>query len=194
MTLLIDNYDSFTFNLKQELDALGADCRVVRNDALTLEEVARLRPGRLVISPGPGRPDAAGISLGAIRRFAGELPILGVCLGHQALGQAFGARVVRARRPRHGKLSAIRHGGQGLFTGIPDGFAAVRYHSLVIEPTSLPDALVVEARSDEGEIMALRHRALPLFGVQFHPESVATEQGCRLLANFLAVRARREAA
>ena len=182
---MIDNYDSFTYNLVQYLGELGAEVKVARNDEISLDEVARLRPARIVISPGPCAPDQAGISLGVIGRFAGEIPILGVCLGHQAIGQAFGGKVVRARQVMHGKVSSVRHDGRGVFAGIPDRFAATRYHSLVVERESLPACLEVSAQSEEGEIMGLRHRTLPLEGVQFHPEALLTEHGHAMLKNFL---------
>jgi anthranilate synthase component 2 len=185
MLLMIDNYDSFTFNLVQYFGELGADVNVARNDQISLEEVARLKPAQIVISPGPCTPNEAGISLGIIGRFAGEIPILGVCLGHQAIGQAFGGRVVKAARVMHGKVSTVRHDGKGVFAGIPDGFAATRYHSLAVEQESLPECLEVSARSEEGEIMGLRHRTLTVEGVQFHPEALLTEHGHAMLKNFL---------
>ena len=186
MLLLIDNYDSFTYNLAQYLTELGAEVQVARNDALTIDEIVRLRPTHLVISPGPGTPDEAGVSLEAIRQLAGKLPILGVCLGHQAIGQAFGGRVVRAPRVMHGKTSEVLHEGLGVFRDLPSPFVATRYHSLVVEPETLPACLLVTARTDRGEIMGLEHRELPVFGVQFHPESIMTPEGKRLLGNFLA--------
>ena len=185
MVLMIDNYDSFTYNLVQYLGELGADVKVLRNDEISVEDVARLQPAQIVISPGPCTPDEAGISLGAIRRFAGEIPILGVCLGHQAIGQAFGGKVVRAARVMHGKVSNIRHDGKGVFAGISGEFAATRYHSLAVERESLPACLEVSAQSEEGEIMGLRHRSLPVEGVQFHPEALLTEHGHVMLKNFL---------
>ena len=185
MILMIDNYDSFTYNLVQYLGELGAEVKVARNDEISLEEAVRLRPARIVISPGPCRPDQAGISLGVIGRFAGETPILGVCLGHQAIGQAFGGKVVRARRVMHGKVSSVRHDGRGVFAGISDRFAATRYHSLVVERESLPACLEVSAESEEGEIMGLRHRTLPVEGGQFHPEALLTEHGHAMLKNFV---------
>ena len=191
MLLLIDNYDSFTFNLAQYLGELGADVRVVRNDAVTADEIAAMAPERLVISPGPGTPDEAGVTLDVLRRLAGRFPILGVCLGHQAIGQAFGGRVVRAPRVMHGKTSAVHHDGSGVFRDLPCPMVATRYHSLVVEPGSLPGCLAVTARvvtdEGEGEIMGLAHRELPVFGVQFHPESIMTPDGKQLLANFLAL-------
>jgi len=185
MVLMIDNYDSFTFNLVQYLGELGAEVEVVRNDEITLDEIAARAPSRIVVSPGPCTPSEAGISVPLIQRFAGEVPILGVCLGHQAIGQAFGGRVVRAARVMHGKLSPIVHDGTGVFGGLPSPFTATRYHSLAIERASLPDALEVTATADDGEIMGVRHRSYPVEGVQFHPEAILTEHGRRLLANFL---------
>jgi len=186
MILLIDNYDSFTYNLAQYLGELGAEVRVVRNDTITLDEIASLAPTHILISPGPGTPDEAGISLAVVQRFAPSIPILGVCLGHQAIGQAFGGRVVRAGRLMHGKVSLVQHDGRGLFQGLPSPFKATRYHSLIVaEP--LPDCLEVSARTPEGEVMALRHRHYPTVGVQFHPESILTEHGHQLLKNFLTV-------
>jgi len=182
---MIDNYDSFTCNLVQYLGELGAEVEVVRNDEITLDEVAARAPARIVISPGPCTPSEAGISVPLIQRFAGTVPILGVCLGHQAIGQAFGGRVVRAARVMHGKLSPIVHEGTGVFGGLPSPFTATRYHSLAIERASLPDALEVTATADDGEIMGVRHRSYPVEGVQFHPEAILTEHGHRLLANFL---------
>ena len=194
MILLIDNYDSFTYNLVQYFGALGQTVVVRRNDAITLDEIAALAPERLVISPGPCTPDEAGISLDAIRHFAGQLPILGVCLGHQALAQVFGGRVIRASRVMHGKTSQIRHSDQGLFSGLRNPLTVTRYHSLIVEAATLPAALEVTAWSlpDErnlvSEIMGVRHRQLPIVGVQFHPESILSEQGMELLANFVALR------
>ncbi|WP_074013737.1 aminodeoxychorismate synthase component II [Candidatus Sodalis sp. SoCistrobi] len=187
--LIIDNYDSFTWNLYQYFCELGAQVMVRRHDSLDLADIERLAPARLVISPGPGNPDEAGISLAAIRHFAGKLPILGVCLGHQAIGQAFGARIVRARRVMHGKTSVIRHDGQGVFAGLAQPLTVTRYHSLIIDAASVPACLAVTAWSqregEQDEIMAIRHRSLPLEGVQFHPESIMSEQGHSFLANFL---------
>ena len=185
MLLMLDNYDSFTWNLVQYLGELGADVHVHRNDAITLEQVEAWQPERIVVSPGPCTPDEAGISVPLIRRFAGRVPILGVCLGHQAIGRAFGGRIVRAQRVMHGKLSAIAHDGRGVFTGIPSPFQATRYHSLAIEPASMPAELEVSARADDGEIMGVRHRTLAVEGVQFHPESILTPDGPALLKNFL---------
>ena len=185
MIALIDNYDSFTYNLAQYLGELGAEVRVFRNDEITVDEVAALAPSHVVLSPGPGTPDDAGITLALIARLAGSVPLLGVCLGHQAIGQAFGGKVVRAGRVMHGKVSRIRHDGGGVFTGVPDEFVATRYHSLVIERERLPSCLAVTARSEDGEIMGLRHRDLAVEGVQFHPEALLTEHGHRMLQNFL---------
>jgi len=185
MVLMIDNYDSFTFNLVQYFGELGAEVEVVRNDEITLDQVAARAPERIVISPGPCTPSEAGISVALIQRFAGQVPILGVCLGHQAIGQAFGGRVVRAARVMHGKLSPIVHEGSGVFGGLPSPFTATRYHSLAIERASLPDALEVTATADDGEIMGVRHRSYPVEGVQFHPEAILTQHGRQLLANFL---------
>ena len=185
MLAVIDNYDSFTYNLVHYLGELGAECRVFRNDAVTAEEVLALAPQGVVLSPGPGYPDGAGICLDLVKQAAGAVPLLGVCLGHQAIGQAFGGRIVRAPRLMHGKLSAIRHNGDGLFDGLPQEFAATRYHSLIVERGSLPETLEVNAETDQGVIMGLAHRERPIFGVQFHPESIASEHGHALLANFL---------
>jgi anthranilate synthase component 2 len=185
MILVIDNYDSFTYNLVQYLGELGAEPRVVRNDALDVAGVAALEPERIVISPGPGTPDQAGVSLDVIRRLGDRTPILGVCLGHQAIGQAFGGIVARAKTQMHGKTSEIRHDGQGVFAGLSNPFTATRYHSLVILPDSVPPDLEVTAWAEDGEIMGVRHRTLPIEGVQFHPESILTLEGKRLLGNFL---------
>ncbi|HEY7433952.1 MAG TPA: aminodeoxychorismate/anthranilate synthase component II [Methylomirabilota bacterium] len=187
MILVVDNYDSFTYNLVQYLGELGATMRVVRNDALTTDDVLAMAPEGIVISPGPGNPDGAGISLELIRRFHARVPILGVCLGHQAIGQAFGGTVARARRQMHGKTSPITHDGRGVFRGLPQGFEATRYHSLVVLESGLPADLEISARADDGEIMGLRHRRYPVEGVQFHPESILTSQGKAVLANFLAL-------
>ena len=186
MKLLLDNYDSFTWNLAQYFGQLGAEVTVLRNDAIDLAGVRALQPARIVISPGPCAPAQAGVSLQLIRSFAGVVPILGVCLGHQAIGEAFGGEVVRARQVVHGKASAIRHDGRGIFAGMAQNFAAARYHSLAVARASLPDCLEVSAQTEDGEIMGLRHRSLAVEGVQFHPESVLTEAGHQLLANFLA--------
>ena len=185
MLLLVDNYDSFTYNLYQYLGELGAEVRVMRNDEMTAREALDLRPERIVISPGPGTPDQAGLSLELIRRAAGRVPLLGVCLGHQALGQAFGGRVVRAPTLMHGKTSAIHHDGRTVFAGLPDPFIATRYHSLIVDRASVPDCLEVSAWTSDGIVMGLRHRSMPLEGVQFHPESILTAAGKDLLQNFL---------
>jgi anthranilate synthase/aminodeoxychorismate synthase-like glutamine amidotransferase len=188
MILLIDNYDSFTYNLVQALGSLGAEVETVRNDALTPEEVEARAPERIVISPGPCTPRESGVSNRVIRRLAGRVPILGVCLGHQCIAHAFGGRVVRARRPMHGKTSEIRHDGAGLYAGLPNPFPAMRYHSLIVDETALPEDFVVTARTEEGDVMGLRHRTWPLEGVQFHPESYRTGAGLDLLKNFLATK------
>jgi anthranilate synthase/aminodeoxychorismate synthase-like glutamine amidotransferase len=188
--LVIDNYDSFTYNLVQYLGELGAHLRVVRNDAIGLDGVAALAPERIVISPGPGNPDGAGICLNVIDRFHATTPILGVCLGHQAIGQAFGGTVGRAPAQMHGKTSRIHHDGRGVFRGLPQDFEATRYHSLVVHEDGLPAELLVSARSEEGVIMGLRHRQFPVEGVQFHPESILTREGKSLLKNFLELPAR----
>jgi anthranilate synthase component 2 len=191
MLLMIDNYDSFTYNLVQYFGELGQDVKVVRNDALTVAEIAALKPERIVISPGPCTPNEAGVSLEVLEKLSGTVPILGVCLGHQSLGQAFGGEVVRARTIMHGKTSPIRHKGVGVFAGLPDPFEATRYHSLVVRRESLPDCLEVTAWTENAdgsvdEIMGLRHRTLPVEGVQFHPESILTQHGHDMLRNFLA--------
>ncbi len=189
MLLLIDNYDSFTFNLAHRIGELGTTVKVVRNDAMTLADIERLAPDRLVISPGPGRPESAGVTIEALRRFAGKIPVLGVCLGHQALSIAFGGRVERASRPMHGKTSRVVHDGSPLFKGVDQPFDAGRYHSLVIPKDAVPAGFVVTASvEDDGTIMAIRHEEQPVFGVQFHPESVLTPAGQRLLGNFLEAR------
>ena len=185
MLLMIDNYDSFTYNLVQYLGELGEDVKVVRNDELTVEEIARLAPARIVISPGPCTPNEAGVSLGVIEHFKDRVPILGVCLGHQAIGQAFGGRVVHAKTLMHGKVSRIHHTGAGVFRGLPTPYEATRYHSLAIERESCPPDLEVTAWTEDGEIMGARHRSLPVEGVQFHPESILTQHGHALLRNFL---------
>jgi len=185
MLLMIDNYDSFTYNVVQYLGELGAEVRVYRNDAITLDEVAALRPQQIVISPGPCTPAEAGISVDLIRRFAGSIPILGVCLGHQAIGAAFGGRIVRAGRLMHGKTSPILHDGRTIFHGLSQPFEATRYHSLLIERATLPECLEISAWTAEGEIMGVRHRQLSLEGIQFHPESILTVEGKPLLKNFL---------
>ena len=186
MLLVIDNYDSFTYNLVQYLGELGAELKVVRNDELTVDEIEHdVQPDRLMISPGPGTPDTAGISLATIARFAGRIPIFGVCLGHQAIGQHFGGSVVRAPEPVHGKPVEVSHDGKTIFDGIDGNFNAGRYHSLVVERGSLPECLEISAESPDGLIMAMRHRTLPIEGVQFHPESILTENGKQILKNFL---------
>jgi len=183
--LLVDNYDSFVYNLVQELGELGADPVVYRNDAIDVAGIRREKPDAVLISPGPGRPEDAGISLAVVGELAGELPILGVCLGHQVIGQVFGGTVVRASRLMHGKTSEVLHDGTGLFTGLPSPFVATRYHSLVVAPDPVPVALEVTATTNDGVIMGLRHRELPVEGVQFHPESILTPSGPTLLGNFL---------
>jgi anthranilate synthase component 2 len=185
MILVIDNYDSFTYNLVHYLNELGAETHVVRNDALTVDEALALKPDAVLMSPGPCTPNEAGICLDLLAAAPDDLPILGVCLGHQAIGQAFGGEVVRAKALMHGKTSSVRHSGEGLFKGLRDGFTAARYHSLAVRPESFPEALEPTAWTEDGEVMALRHKTRPIFGVQFHPESIATEGGHALLANFL---------
>ena len=185
MLLVIDNYDSFTYNLVQYLGELGEDVKVIRNDELSVDEIEKLAPERIVLSPGPCTPNEAGVSLGVIKRMAGRVPLLGVCLGHQAIGQAFGGRVIHARTLMHGKVSAIHHTGVGVFRGLPSPYNATRYHSLAIERSTCPPQLEVTAWTEDGEIMGVRHRTLPVEGVQFHPESILTEHGHALLRNFL---------
>ncbi len=185
MLLIVDNYDSFTYNLAQYFGELGAEVRVERNDRISIEEIAQLAPTQIVISPGPCTPNEAGISLQVIAELAGKIPILGVCLGHQAIGQVFGGKVVRAARVMHGKTSKILHEERDLFRGIPNPMEATRYHSLLVEASSFPSSLAVTGKTDEGEIMALRHREMPIWGVQFHPESILTIHGKKLLRNFL---------
>ena len=185
MLLMIDNYDSFTYNLVQYFGELGEDVRVARNDEITLDQIETLAPARICISPGPCSPNEAGISLPLLRRFAERIPILGVCLGHQAIGQAFGGKVVRAKTLMHGKVSPVEHMASGVFADLPNRFSAARYHSLAVERSSLPECLEVTAWTDDGEIMGLRHCTLPIEGVQFHPESIATEHGHAMLKNFL---------
>ena len=185
MLLVIDNYDSFTYNLVQYFGELGEDVQVFRNDEITLEGVERLKPARIVVSPGPCTPNEAGISVPAITHFAGKIPILGVCLGHQSIGQAFGGKIVHAKKLMHGKTSAIHHHNNSVFRGLPAEFQATRYHSLVIERNSLPECLEVTAWTDDSEIMGVRHKTLPVEGVQFHPESILTEHGHAMLKNFL---------
>jgi len=185
MLLMIDNYDSFTYNIVQYLGELGEDVQVHRNDRISIEEMEALKPARIVVSPGPCSPEEAGISVAAIRHFGGKIPLLGVCLGHQAIGAAFGGKVVRSSTLMHGKTSPIHHNGQGLFRGLPNPFAATRYHSLVVERATFPDCLEITAWVEEGEIMGLAHRDLPVWGVQFHPESILTVGGMDILRNFL---------
>ncbi len=185
MILMIDNYDSFTYNLVQFLGELGEELVVKRNDEITIEEIRQLNPDFLMISPGPCSPDEAGISLEAIRAFAGEIPIFGVCLGHQSIAQVFGGNVVRATRLMHGKTSEIYHDGKGVYKDLPMPFTATRYHSLIVEKHTLPDELLITSWTDQGEIMGIRHQTLAVEGVQFHPESIMTDQGKRLLQNFL---------
>lgn len=186
MLLVVDNYDSFTYNLVQYLGELGAEMRIFRNDEVTVDAIENeLKPERMLISPGPGTPDTAGISLGVVERFAGKIPILGVCLGHQAIGQHFGAAVVRAPEPIHGKPVEIQHDGKTIFSDLPQNFAAGRYHSLIVQRKSMPDCLEISAESPDALVMGLRHRTLKIEGVQFHPESILTDHGKKLLQNFL---------
>jgi len=187
MVVMIDNYDSFTYNLVQYLGELKAKICVFRNDRIGLEEIERLKPSHIVISPGPGRPENAGISCEVVRVFGQQIPILGVCLGHQAIGYVFGGRIVGAKRLMHGKTSLIHHCGSSLYQGLINPFPATRYHSLVVEKSTLPRCLKIEAWSEDGEIMGLRHQSYPIFGVQFHPESILTTEGKKLLANFLKI-------
>jgi anthranilate synthase component II len=187
MLILIDNYDSFTYNLVHFLGELGASCEVIRNDKFTAEEVMKKKPKAIVLSPGPCTPNEAGICLDLIAKAGGKIPLLGVCLGHQAIGQVYGGKVIRAPEPLHGKLSTIRHTDEGVFKGLPDKFDVTRYHSLIVERKSLPDALEVTAETPDGLIMGLQHKTHPVHGVQFHPESIASQQGHALLANFLAL-------
>jgi anthranilate synthase component 2 len=187
MIVIIDNYDSFTYNLVQYIEQIGASVRVVRNDAATTEDIASWNPAGIVISPGPGRPDSAGISLDVIRQFSGKVPILGVCLGHQAIGMAFGGKVVSAKKLMHGKTSAIHADGNTLYKGIKQPFQAMRYHSLAVSREELPDCLEISSESEDGEIMGLRHKEHPTEGIQFHPESIMTPAGKRLLKNFLKI-------
>ncbi len=192
MTIIIDNYDSFTYNLVQAIAGLGIEVKVFRNDKIDVEGIAALKPDSLVISPGPGNPDSAGVSLAAVNAFAGNIPILGVCLGHQTIAQAFGGRIIRAKSLMHGKTSRIRHDGKGMFADIPQGFEAMRYHSLAVERATLPGCLEVSAETDDGEIMGLRHKTMPIESVQYHPESIGTPEGIGQLRNFFGLGARRE--
>ena len=185
MILMIDNYDSFTYNIVQEFGMLGADVRVVKNDAIDCAGIAALRPAALVFSPGPGNPDTAGVTLAAVKAFAGKVPLLGICLGHQSIAQAFGGRIVGAKRLMHGKTSQLKHDGRGLFRGFPQGMEVMRYHSLAVERATLPDCFEISAEAEAGEIMGLRHRTLPVESVQYHPESIGTPDGIRQLRNFL---------
>ncbi len=185
MILLIDNYDSFTYNLYQLIEELQYTCVVKRNDEITTDEIAVLQPDAIVISPGPGHPDESGVTLSAIRDFAGKIPIFGVCLGHQAIGAAFGGKVIRAPQPKHGKVSLIRHDDIGIFSGIANPFPAARYHSLILERGSLPDCLSVTCETEDGLVMGIRHKTLNIEGVQFHPESIATKDGALILGSFL---------
>ena len=185
MLLMIDNYDSFTYNLVQYLGELGEDVQVHRNDRITVAEIEKLKPDHIVISPGPCTPNEAGVSVETIQKLGGRIPILGVCLGHQSIGQAYGGRIIRAKQLMHGKTSMIHHANQGVFAGLPNPFEATRYHSLVIERAGIPDVLEITAWTDDGEIMGVRHRTLPVEGVQFHPESILTQYGHELLKNFL---------
>ena len=188
MLLMIDNYDSFTYNLVQYLGELGQDIKVFRNDKITVSQTQNLRPERMVISPGPGVPKNAGISLEVIRHFSGRIPILGVCLGHQAIGEVFGGKIVRAPRLMHGKTSPVHHDGKTIFQGLPSPFDATRYHSLIIERATIPDCLEISAWTQEGEIMGIRHKELKVEGIQFHPESILTGEGMNLLKNFLQIK------
>lgn len=185
MLLMIDNYDSFTYNLVQAFRELGADMQVFRNDKIDVEGIRALSPSALILSPGPGNPDSAGVTLAAIREFAGKVPLFGVCLGHQSIAQAFGGKIVHAKRLMHGKTSRIRHDGRGVFAGLPQDFAAMRYHSLAVERETLPECFEISAEADDGEIMGLRHKTLPIESVQYHPESIGTPDGMRQMRNFI---------
>ena len=185
MILMIDNYDSFTYNLVQALRSFGREVRVVKNDEVTVEEIAAMKPESIVFSPGPGNPDSAGVTLAAVTAFAGKVPLLGICLGHQSIAQAFGGRIVGAKRLMHGKTSQLKHDGRGLFRGFPQGMEVMRYHSLAVERATLPDCFEISAEAEDGEIMGLRHRTLPVESVQYHPESIGTPDGIRQLRNFL---------
>jgi len=188
MTLLIDNFDSFTYNIYQCIESLGFSCRVLRNDAISIEEIEKMAPNHIVISPGPGEPTSAGISMKVIEVFGPSIPLLGVCLGHQAIGQVFGGQVIRAKRPKHGKISNIFHNGKGLYKGLQSPFVAARYHSLVIDRETLPSCLEITSETEDKIIMGVRHKEYPIEGVQFHPESIATQNGERLIENFLKAR------
>ena len=185
MILMIDNYDSFTYNIVQEFGMLGADVQVVKNDAIDVAGIAALRPAAIVFSPGPGNPDSAGITLEAIKAFAGKLPLMGVCLGHQSIAQAFGGRIVGAQKLMHGKTSGLKHDGKGLFKGFAQGMVVMRYHSLAVERATLPDCFEITAEAEDGEIMGLRHKTLPIESIQYHPESIGTPNGINQLKNFL---------
>ncbi|SHE46410.1 anthranilate synthase component II [Alkalibacter saccharofermentans] len=184
MILMIDNYDSFTYNLVQYIECIGPKVNVARNDKITVEEIRELKPDVIVISPGPGRPEDAGISLELVKEFKGEIPILGICLGHQTIAQAFGGKIVTARQPVHGKVNEVAHNGKGIFNGIKNPLKVTRYHSLVVERDTLPDLFEITCETDEGEIMGIRHKSLPVEGIQFHPEAILTEMGMELLRNF----------
>ena len=185
MILMIDNYDSFTYNLVQAFRELGAEMQVVRNDGIDVDGIRALAPSAMVLSPGPGNPDSAGVTLAAVKEFAGKVPMFGVCLGHQSIAQAFGGRIVHAKRLMHGKASRIRHDGKGVFAGMPQDFEAMRYHSLAVERETLPECFEISAESEDGEIMGLRHRTLPIESVQYHPESIGTPDGMRQMRNFI---------
>ena len=185
MILMVDNYDSFTYNIVQELGMLGADVKVVKNDAVTISEIEAMKPQAIVFGPGPGNPDSAGITLAAIKHFAGRLPILGICLGHQSIAQAFGGRIVSAKSLMHGKTSALKHDGKGLFKDFPQGMLVMRYHSLAVERTTLPDCFEITAETEDGEIMGLRHKTIPIESLQYHPESIGTPNGIGQLRNFI---------
>ncbi|KDR95858.1 anthranilate synthase component 2 [Peptoclostridium litorale DSM 5388] len=187
MILIIDNYDSFTYNLYQYIGEIDEDVKVFRNDEITLDDIEKMKPSSIIISPGPGYPVYAGISMAVIRRFGGKIPILGVCLGHQAIGEAFGGRIVHAKETKHGKATFIKHDGKGLFTGIESPAEVMRYHSLIVETASIGEELEVTARDDEGQIMGLRHREYPIYGVQFHPESIGTAYGKKMIENFIEI-------
>ena len=187
MILMIDNYDSFTYNLVQAFRGLGVDMQVVRNDKIDVDGIRGLAPSAIVLSPGPGNPDSAGVTLEAVREFAGKVPLFGVCLGHQSIAQAFGAKIVHAKRLMHGKTSRVRHDGKGVFAGMPQDFEAMRYHSLAVERATLPECFEISAEADDGEIMGLRHRTLPIESVQYHPESIGTPEGVRQMRNFIEI-------